>query len=336
MPSRRHNLNILSKTICSLIPRARRIHGNYFEIYTIFNGNAISEWRHHHEKDETGRRCLLPFKPNGTKSGLLENTWQFRPKIVIIYVECDLDALSSVYIIFRVCLFGIRNNTSFGRTSTTSFERFDDVFVAAFKLSFPFLVHLISHSVMWKLKMFSGRLRRRMRRRRWHCSERSQHFHVSDSHGPDRAGEEELERKRKGELVYLFVTKFLCFLYYSCDDDLQWRRSSDWITSRQDTHNRGQAEKRVAERKRLRLFVNFFGPFCIDQHCPNMFVENQHSVHQFEMHSHVSKRMRTQAVNLEWSCAMHMHVVSRTFLDLYAATVEKQVHRASSTIVWNV
>lgn len=58
-----------------------------------------------------------------------------------------------------------------------------------------------------------------------------------------------------------------------------------------------------------------------------MFVENQHSVHQLEMHSHVSERMRTQAVNLVKLCNAYARR-SSYILDFYVATVEKQVHRA--------
>lgn len=153
-----------------------------------------------------------------------EKTRENLPKIALIYVECDLDALS-VYL--SVCPFGIQHTTLGLRPAYPNscfpqfvYAIFDCVVVAAFKLSFPFLVHLISHSVIWKLKMCNGR------RRRWQCST---HFTSMWESGDD--------RQRDVERVYLFVKKFLCFLYYSCDDDLQWRRSSDWIACRRVCYN---------------------------------------------------------------------------------------------------
>lgn len=126
-------------------------------------------------------------------------------------LNASSNALSSVYVC-RVCLFGIRNNTSFGSTSTTLFESFVDVGVAAFKLSFPFLVHLISHSVIWKLKMYSGRLGRR----RWKCSERFQHVHASHNHGQkDRVKERVRERERESLFIrYKVFVLSLLFMWW--------------------------------------------------------------------------------------------------------------------------
>lgn len=131
-------------------------------------------------------------------------------------------------------------------------------------------------------------------------------------------------RQRDVKRVHLFVKKFLRFLYYSCDDDLQWRRSSDWIAFRRECYNSRQSQ--CFKRESVQFLRQFLRSFLLWTILSWHVVENQHSWNAF------ARKWTDADTSSKFSRAL-LCICTYTSYILYilcdsAVRAEKQVHRA--------